>query len=164
MFDEARTAESAEVSARKLRESRLAGREHRKQVRRAEYGRWQQSCRALEEAERKNDTHAFWRELKRLGLYGAPVVMSVNFSEVELRSHFSKIGKEINSIEERVLETLPVGTPNEDLGTSPLESEILDALEGMTEILDVSERGAGIEQTVGEGGPGNVGEGPNRLG
>ena len=55
----------------------------------------------------------------------------MNFSEEELRSHSSKIGKEINSKEERVLETIPVCTPNEDLGTTPEESEILDALGGM---------------------------------
>ena len=134
LFQEATQARTPEVALIKLKESRLASREHRYWVRMGEKARWEEVCKDLEEADRKNDRCKFWKALRLLGLYGAPVGQQIRFSLEELRSHFAKIGAEVNEVAGEALEKIKerVQLPTEQgLEAIPDEEEISENLRGM---------------------------------
>ena len=56
---------------------------------------------------------------------------AIRFSLEELRTHFSKIGKDINNADVGVLDSIPMKEISQELADTPEEEEILEALRGM---------------------------------
>jgi len=134
LFDRARAELDPELSRQYLSESRAKGREHRRAIRSATKVQWEGVISRLERADGSNDKGAFYRELRSLKLYGAPVAQRVRFSPEELKSHFEAVGAEVNEAGEEAWEGMvPVVQENEGLGAIPDEAEIWENLRGMRE-------------------------------
>jgi hypothetical protein len=72
--------------------------------------------------------------MRTLKLYGAPVARRVRFSPVELREHFSSIGKDTNEVNSAVWGAMePVLSADSTLDNVPDEEEILRNLDQMRE-------------------------------
>ena len=134
LFNEARTCGDPVVAKQKLKESRIASREHRALVRRASQKQWDGVIQRLEKADMTNDQTTFWKEMRNLKMYGAPAAQTIRFTPEDLRSHFSKISEQENVAQQSLLDRIATATPVDvDLDRVPDAEEIWGNLKGMKE-------------------------------
>ena len=134
LYEKAREAGSTEDARVFLKQSRQASREHRKLVRRSTNEQWRGVCERLEQADAVNNQGVFWKEMRNIKLWGAPVAKAVRFAPEDLREHFSKIGKEINETEEAILNSVEQTVATAwDMDNPPTWDEVNKGINGMRE-------------------------------
>ena len=117
-----------------LKQSPQPSREHRKLVRQSTNEQWKGVCNRLEQADAVNNQSIFWKEMRNIKLWGAPVGKAVRFAPEDSREHFSKIGKEVNETEEAILKSVEQMVATAwDMDEAPTEEEVAKGINGMKE-------------------------------